>query len=555
MQQVIPPANPRGRGRGRARSGAVRRSRGRRGANNVQRQADDTDSDWEEVPADTELDLSHRFRPTRAPGIQAAIDENTSVIDTFSTLFNEDVMQKLANCINDYAQAKIALNLPARKRSMYYRWTPVTISEMYKLMAVLIAMGITKKPSIKHYWSTDAVHETQWYKSMFTRERFEAIYHSMLHASEVGSEEKEKIEPFLNSLVANFQAAFYPYEDVSIDEMVIGYKGTWKSKQYNAAKPKKYHIKTFGLCDSVTGYVYNVLMYFGKDTSYNPDLDPDSGEAVKVFEYLLRNLGPGHHVFADRYYTTKKLVDFLNTKSTHYTGTVQTNRVGFPKVIRNKTLKLQHRESKVYRNKNRDLLTVAWRDKKAKNYCVVTSTKLSGKPTEVRRRRETLQMPSLIHSYNNSMNGCDRLDQCVSYYAQFTRKTIKWWKRVFLWSLEVAQVNSFILYNLSHPNEKLSLLKFKDRLITQLCEKSVTCADYVAAECSKRGRPSYTPLHTRLSTQQHLIEHRAADRNCVICSTAQDRRRTKYACSTCDKYLHPKDCFRTYHTAVTLPNE
>ena len=34
-------------------------------------------------------------------------------------------------------------------------------------------------------------------------------------------------------------------------------------------------------------YVYNVLMYFGKDTSYNPDLDPDSGDAVKNVEYLL----------------------------------------------------------------------------------------------------------------------------------------------------------------------------------------------------------------------------------------------------------------------------
>ena len=100
---------------------------------------------------------------------------------------------------------------------------------MYKLI-VLIAMGTTKKTSIKHYWSTDVVHETQWYKSMFTRERFEAIYHSMLHASEVRSEEKEKIEPLLNSLVANVQAAFYPYEDVSIDDMVTGYKGTRKKQ-------------------------------------------------------------------------------------------------------------------------------------------------------------------------------------------------------------------------------------------------------------------------------------------------------------------------------------
>ena len=223
----------------------------------------------------------------------------------------------------------------------------------------------------------------------------------------------------------------------------------------------------------------------GKDTSYNLDLDSDSGEGVKVFEYLLRNRSPGHHVFADRYYTTKKLVDFLNTKSTHYTGTVQTNRVGFPKVIKNKTLKLEHRESKVYKNKNWDLLTVAWQDKKARN-CIVTSTKLSGKPAEGRQRRETLQMPTLIHSYDNSMNGCDRLDQCVSYYAQFTGKTIKLWKQVFLWSLEVAQVNSLILWSLSHPSEQLPLLKFKYRLIIQLCEKSLTLAYYVAAESSKR---------------------------------------------------------------------
>ena len=37
------------------------------------------------------------------------------------------------------------------------------------------------------------------------------------------SEDEEEdigyIEPFLNKRVANFQAAYYPYQDVSIDEM------------------------------------------------------------------------------------------------------------------------------------------------------------------------------------------------------------------------------------------------------------------------------------------------------------------------------------------------
>lgn len=508
-----------------------------------------SDSEWDEVPQDTELDPAHRFRPTLPPGIQANLNEESPVLETFETLLNDDVVNKLIETINNYAAEKVARNLPARRRSLYYSWKPVTKSEIYKLLAVLIAMGITRKPTIRRYWSTDCVNETRWYSSMFTRERFEAIYYTMLHASEVGAESKEKIEPFLNSLVANFQAAFYPFENLSIDEMVIGYKGTWKSKQYNASKPKKYHIKTFGLCDAVTGYVYNILVYFGRNTSYNPDLDADSGEAVKVFEYLLRNTGPGHHVFADRYYTTMKLVKYLKSKSTNYTGTVQSNRVGFPKIIRRKGLVLQHRESKVFRNKEKNMLTVTWRDKKSKNFCILTSTKLSGALVDVQRRREALKIPKLITQYNTSMNGCDKVDQAVSYYSQYLRKTIKWWKRIFLWSLEVTQANSFILYNLSHPQQKMTLLQFKERLISQLSDKACSYPDYEGPTASKRGRPSSTPVSKRLNNQlPHLVQHCPTDRNCVVCSTPAKRSRTNFECSTCGVRLHPKDCFMKYHT-------
>jgi len=44
----------------------------------------------------------------------------------------------------------------------------------------------------------------------------------MLHtagSSDIPS--KEKIEPFLNKLLVKFQSAFYPYEEVSIDEMAV----------------------------------------------------------------------------------------------------------------------------------------------------------------------------------------------------------------------------------------------------------------------------------------------------------------------------------------------
>ena len=144
--------------------------------------------------------------------------------------------------------------------------------------------------------------------------------------------------------------------------MVIGYKGRWKYKQYNASKPSKYHIKTFGLCDSNTGYVYNVLTYFGKDTSYLAE--NDFGMAEKVFDHLMQPLGTGHHIFADRYYTTHKLLQFLSSRKQYYTGTLNLNRKNFPLQIRG--LKLDHRESKFYRNDNDGIICVAWRDKKAK---------------------------------------------------------------------------------------------------------------------------------------------------------------------------------------------
>jgi hypothetical protein len=34
--------------------------------------------------------------------------------------------------------------------------------------------------------------------------------------------QKNKIEPFMNTLIEKFQAAFYPYMNVLIDDMVIG---------------------------------------------------------------------------------------------------------------------------------------------------------------------------------------------------------------------------------------------------------------------------------------------------------------------------------------------
>ena len=48
----------------------------------------------------------------------------------------------------------------------------------------------------------------------------------------------------------------------------------------------------------------------------------------------------GHHVFADRYYTTHRFISYLSAKRIYYTGTLTSIGKNFPIEIKNKTWNL-----------------------------------------------------------------------------------------------------------------------------------------------------------------------------------------------------------------------
>ena len=78
----------------------------------------------------------------------------------------------------------------------------------------------------------DTFNNTPWYHDIFSQNRFKILYSTMLHVTSVGDEQskKGKIEPFLNMLLQNFQNALYPGKDLSLDEMVVKWKGRSKFK-------------------------------------------------------------------------------------------------------------------------------------------------------------------------------------------------------------------------------------------------------------------------------------------------------------------------------------
>ena len=363
----------------------------------------------------------------------------------------------------------------------------------------------------------------------------------MLHAGEADAQGKAKIEPFLNGLIASFNDAYQPGKQLSIDEMVIGFKGRFKFRQFNASKPKKFHIKSFGLVDSNTGYVVNLLIYFGSTTSYVSTALDDEGIAVKIFDTLLQPLsGTGYHVYCDRWYTTRKLVDHMLSKQINLTATVMANRRGFP--LQARSVRLGVGDSAFWIREDSKVILCAFRDKKAKKHVIVVSTESSNEEVEVKKDR---MKPVIVDSYNQFMNGCDRADQMIGYYGFHQRKSTKWWKKIFFWLLDICAMNAFVLFKATRErpltkayHRQLTFRNFKMALILQLEARAVQMQPETSDLTRKPvGRPAKSPTGKR-APGRHLIEKVNDDRRCKFCSTPQAPKRTNYVCSTCPDRPH-----------------
>ena len=75
--------------------------------------------------------------------------------------------------------------------------------------------------------------------------------------------------------------------------------------------------------------------------------------------------------------------------------------------------------SKWYGSNNDGILCLSWRDKKARKPCIIVPTYETVSHNDVRSARSITQKPTMVQ-YNYNMNRCDRVDQCLLYYGQFS---------------------------------------------------------------------------------------------------------------------------------------
>lgn len=84
----------------------------------------------------------------------------------------------------------------------------------------------------------------------------------------------------------NLKIMYNPNECVTIDELLLAFRGRCPFKQYITSKPAKYGIKIWALCDSSSNYAWSLQVYTGRDRNCAPEKNQGMRVVLELAEGL-----------------------------------------------------------------------------------------------------------------------------------------------------------------------------------------------------------------------------------------------------------------------------
>jgi len=429
------------------------------------------------------------------------------------------------------------------------KWKDITFEELKAFLGILIAMGLLDLPKFHDYWSRGNLLSVPWFATIMPRDRFFEILR-YLHLSNKENEPPRddpshklyKLGDLLSKVNDIFAKRYKPERHLSVDEQMIGTRCRIGFIQYMPKKPVKFGIKLWVICEADSGYCLKFQVYTGK-----VDDGPERGLAYRiVFDLIKDYLDRNYFLYYDNFYSTLKLFQDLENRKVFACGTIRSYRGQFPHTFRYAAL--QTGESKFMRIGN--LVGVHWKDKRD----VFVLSTIHGTAVEMvqRRRGDPITKPEMICDYNNHMNGVDKCDQYLSSYT-FCRKTVKWWKKVFVRVFELCVINSMIIYFKKHPEfqqKYQSHKKFREMLVHDLVQPLL---DKISSGEIVYGKRKPNDIAANRLTGKHFSVSKFPERKaCHNCGHSKSKngykgKKTNMYCPKCDKFIC-KACFEPYHT-------
>jgi len=315
-------------------------------------------------------------------------------------------------------------------------------NEIMALIGVLFLLAIKKgnRADIVEHWQSDGTGLVIL-RANFSYRRFLFLLRSLRLDDVTDRKDREKtdklaaVREFESDFVKNCQNSYSVGEFVTIDEMLVAFRGRCGFIQYMPQKPAKYGLKYYALCDSKTFYTYSLELYCGKQL-----VGPYGINSNKPTDIVKRLVEPiknsNRNLTTDNYYTSYPLAEHLLQVGLTLLGTMKRNKREIPPEFISEKNRQVGSSLSGFQN---DMSLISYVTKKKK--CVII---LSTMHDTVDIDPDT-HKPETIIDYNSTKGGVDSVDQMCSTYST-SRKTRRWTMTVIFRILDIAGINSYKIY-------------------------------------------------------------------------------------------------------------
>ena len=411
------------------------------------------------------------------------LDENSHPADWLRSLVpdvppkgNQQSFSKKQLCQFTNMKAELDCAGNNNQDGLGYKFVNFTPSEIEQHLALYIIQGLNPSPQLAMKAKPNSMEPLQGNDlissklgSNFERRhrqfrRYFACQHPYKPVPPVSTHPNWKVDPFLHHLNLVFiQAAVLP-EKLSVDEQTIMFHGSSKLKSRI-----KYKKTGDGFqCDSICSDGYTATFFFRHQHAPKKYLEKGFSPLHSRIMFMFDQLKNQHHsVYMDNLYMSatfaRNAIQSKNKVKIH--GVTRTDNRGIPKCILQTEMQNQKIADEIRNTVKvavlnvdktvKDLVAISFYDSKPVYFLStvipeVKWTKINKKIYSKNLNRKVVLpflRPNFVDEYNQDMNSVDRADQLrTNYSVGRGLRQRKWWWSVFLWGLDVAIVNAYLLY-------------------------------------------------------------------------------------------------------------
>lgn len=412
-----------------------------------------------------------------SPDFEQQLPRYPSPIDFFRLYFTSELISYIVDQSNLY---RIQMNKTKQN--------PMTEVDFCRLIGFLFYSSVVPLPNKRDYWSS--VSRQSMVANAITRDRIMYLL-SILHFHDNSTEKFkfEKIGPMLDHFNERSKLIVLPESNLSIDEQMIGYKGTTAPRSYRQFmpnKPTKRGFKVWTRC-GVSGFVYKMILHHGESKKIfreqlslgsslertsrrtskelNNDQIADTERKALLRQYgssgmvvldLIKDVQIGSSLFFDNYFASTKLIKKLTDMNYRVTCTLRPNRTEKCPISTEKEFKQQFRGYyEFFVSDDDSLIVVGWKDSKR----VLLGSNHIGTEPEVNiqrwdkenRRNIDVTAPQIISKYNQFMGGVDTLDMLVALHP-IPFRSKRWYIRIIWRLFDLMVINSWIIMRKQYGN-------------------------------------------------------------------------------------------------------